>query len=284
MIKNSDMIKFELETGKKALWNGEITQNYTRWIKGEKLYYRKNDKRVSLYISANEKVKWAEFINANNDVKGFSDLIRLSVREYIESRLYSHEDRRSYDFHRISHALKEPLTNVKGYAQIILEQYENELHDNLYANFIRIVNSCDVLEKRINEFCGNKVQYTNKCDILIVDDNLQMINLLEEYFIMKNYNVQGVLNGVDVLNLLSSNKPKVIILDVMLNDSNGIDLCRLIRQNPDNDKISIFLITALPPDSFEKTLNDIKIDGFIFKPFDLVDLEPILEVLRTEFK
>jgi len=112
MIKNDDMIKFELETGKKALWNGEITQNYTKWIKGEKLYYRKNDKRVSLYISANEKAKWAGFIKINNDVKGFSDLIRLSVSEFIESRLHSHEDRRYYEVHLISHALKEPLTNV----------------------------------------------------------------------------------------------------------------------------------------------------------------------------
>ncbi len=47
--KSEEMIKYELETGKKAIWRGQITESFKKWQKGEKIY-EKDKERITINI------------------------------------------------------------------------------------------------------------------------------------------------------------------------------------------------------------------------------------------
>ena len=85
MEKTEKMKRFERETGLKAIWRGKITNAYKKWEAGEKIYAR-NKERISLYVTKEMKNEWKEFIKNNDDIPGFSELIRMGITEYISLR------------------------------------------------------------------------------------------------------------------------------------------------------------------------------------------------------
>ena len=82
--KTEEMKRYEEETGKFAIWRGNITESFKKWKKGEKIY-DKNKERVSLYVSEKKKAQWQKFA-VNNDISTISKLVRESVDSYMERR------------------------------------------------------------------------------------------------------------------------------------------------------------------------------------------------------
>ena len=132
--KSDDMLKYEEETGKYAVWRGIITEGYKKWAKGEKVYNRDKE-RISLYVSEETKNQWQEFIK-NSNYSTISKLIGESVRIFIEENPLNESginQLNSQTISNISHALNEPLTSIKGYSQLLLENYKEELNENILA-------------------------------------------------------------------------------------------------------------------------------------------------------
>jgi pilus assembly protein CpaE len=91
--------------------------------------------------------------------------------------------------------------------------------------------------------------------ILIVDDDIDSLKLIGLMLQRHGYEVVAANAGNQALNKASSEHPSLIILDVMMPDMDGYEVCRRLRANPDTKAIPIIMFTA-------KTLVDDKVAGF----------------------
>lgn len=100
--------------------------------------------------------------------------------------------------------------------------------------------------------------------ILIADDNKQISSILEEYAKKEGFEVKIAFDGLAALDLFEKSKPDIILLDVMMPQMDGFEVCREIRKH---SNVPIIMITARGED-FEKIMGlDIGADDYIVKPF-----------------
>ena len=81
--------------------------------------------------------------------------------------------------------------------------------------------------------------------LLVVDDEPNIVALAKLYLEQEGYRVEGVGNGSDALSKMNSIKPSLIILDLMLPDIDGFEVCREIRKKSD---VPILMLTARKED------------------------------------
>ncbi|GAB5492123.1 MAG: response regulator [Phototrophicaceae bacterium] len=91
--------------------------------------------------------------------------------------------------------------------------------------------------------------------ILIVDDDVDSLKLIGLMLKRQGYDVTVADSGGKALSKADAETPSLIILDVMMPDMNGLDVCRRLRANPKTANIPIIMFTA-------KTLIDDKVKGF----------------------
>ena len=274
---------YEETTDKYANWRGNITEGFMKWLKGEKIYDREKE-RISLYVADKTKEEWSEFIKTHKDkYNTISKLIRESVNYFIkqESTLIS-EDLHKIDnqtLTNISHALKEPLTSIKGFSQLLIENYRDEMEENVFNTIQNIFDQSLLLENKIISILDNIKTETSQYDILLIEDDLATIRLLTSYFESKGVSCKGVVSGTKGLEELANNPPKLVLLDIILPDYSGYDICKRIKASKELQNISVYLLTAIPGSEVEKNLEDSNADGYILKPFDFSDFEVIFQYL-----
>lgn len=106
--------------------------------------------------------------------------------------------------------------------------------------------------------------------ILLVDDDVTLSGMLRTLLSREGWSVQVALTGADGDSLLSRSCPDVILLDVMLPDANGLDLCR--RWRAGNRQVAIMMLTARGEPA-ERVLGlDTGADDYLAKPFDRREL------------
>lgn len=81
--------------------------------------------------------------------------------------------------------------------------------------------------------------------ILIVEDE-QHINRLIELVLMSDgfYNIKKAFDGSEALDIIKTEKPDLILLDVMLPETDGLEVCRIIKNNPVYKSIPVIMLTA----------------------------------------
>jgi len=102
--------------------------------------------------------------------------------------------------------------------------------------------------------------------ILVVDDEEDIRTLLEFNLKKEGYLVKTVKDGVEALNKLKSFVPDLIILDVMMPEIDGIEVCREIRQSSDIKNVIIAFLTARTEDYSQIAGFDAGADAYIEKP------------------
>jgi len=275
------MEQYEQETGKQAIWQGKVTKGFLRWKEGEKDYYA-DKKRISVYVSNETEKKWEEFMNTQN-VSSFSKLIRESVNFYINEKLqFGGKILTSLESNKNSsmlHVLKERLTTIKGFSQLLLEKYRDDLNDEIKSIINSVLNEAKQLENKFIVKLEEKEFKPPLYDILLIEDDPSTIDLLKHYFESKGYSFKGVLTGVKGIEELSTSTPKLILLDIILPDISGFDICKDIKSHEKLKEIPVFYLTAVPGPKVENHMQETKADGYILKPFDLPDLEFLFEYL-----
>lgn len=100
--------------------------------------------------------------------------------------------------------------------------------------------------------------------LLIVDDNKQITSILEEYAKKEGYQTVIALDGEQAMEKFSTEKPDILLLDVMMPKKDGFTVCKEIRRT---SNVPIIMITARGED-FEKIMGlEIGADDYIVKPF-----------------
>lgn len=102
--------------------------------------------------------------------------------------------------------------------------------------------------------------------ILIVDDEFKILEVLKAYLEKEGYEVITALNGIEALEKYKNEYPDLILLDLMLPDICGEDICKRIREE---SNVPIIMITAKVEDGNVINGLDMGADDYISKPFNV---------------
>ena len=113
--------------------------------------------------------------------------------------------------------------------------------------------------------------------ILIVDDNVANLKLARLLLQGEGYDVTTATNAEDALVLLSTFRPKLILMDIQLPDMDGLELTRRLKANPETSGIRILALTAYAMKGDEERARAAGCDGYIAKPIDIDSLPGVIE-------
>jgi len=105
--------------------------------------------------------------------------------------------------------------------------------------------------------------------ILIIEDEKDISRILKDYISMNGYEAVVAENGKDGLQLCQTWGPDFIVLDIMLPDMDGIDLCRQIRET---NQVPILILSARGSDTDKVLGLGFGADDYMTKPFSLSEL------------
>lgn len=103
-----------------------------------------------------------------------------------------------------------------------------------------------------------------KKKILVVDDEAKIVDVVKSYLLKQNYEVFTAENGGEALNVFEKVKPHLLILDLMLPDISGEEVCKAIRKS---SRVPIIMLTAKAEDDDIFAGLNIGADDYVTKPF-----------------
>lgn len=113
---------------------------------------------------------------------------------------------------------------------------------------------------------------TQKPLVLIVDDTMMNIDLLADV-LREDYRLGIATNGVKALEFVKKNKPDLILLDIMMPEMDGFEVCRILKENSQTRAIPVIFITALS--DTENVARGFQLGGcdYIPKPFHAIEVK-----------
>lgn len=111
--------------------------------------------------------------------------------------------------------------------------------------------------------------------LLIVDDEPLTVEMLETFLQFNGYETVGALNGEDALTLLRLEDPALMILDLMLPDIEGYEICRRIRSEPDFTSyagLPVLILSARIETASKTRAHEAGANAYLTKPVKMPDL------------
>ena len=108
--------------------------------------------------------------------------------------------------------------------------------------------------------------------VLVVEDELPLAEMLQYNLEAEGYHVDHAETGEDAEILVAEEQPDLIILDWMLPQVSGIELCRRLRSKPETRAIPILMLTARGEESDRIRGLSTGADDYVVKPFSLPEL------------
>jgi len=123
-----------------------------------------------------------------------------------------------------------------------------------------------------------------KSRLLIVEDDFDISNMLKIFFISHNYEVDIAPRGNDALDKTRHSLPNLIVLDIMLPDIDGFEVCRSLRTNTRTSHVPIIFLTQKDERSDKLQGLELGADDYITKPFDIEELKLRVQraIIRAE--
>ena len=114
---------------------------------------------------------------------------------------------------------------------------------------------------------------SGKRKLLIVDDDEDLVELMRDAFDRDGrFEVRTVNNGFGAGMMIKEFRPDLVVLDVMLPDINGKEVCNLVRSDATMDDVRIICISGMVEQEKIQELRDAGADEFMKKPFDVDQL------------
>jgi adenylate cyclase len=113
---------------------------------------------------------------------------------------------------------------------------------------------------------------SNPAHILVVDDTPQNILLLADLLSSRGYDVTTAASGAQALKLIAAKPPDLVLLDVVMPEMSGYEVCREIRANPATEVLPVVLVTALDPAQERIKGLEAGADDFLTKPINQPEL------------
>ena len=108
--------------------------------------------------------------------------------------------------------------------------------------------------------------------ILIIDDSQFMTNLISEILSAAGYDVITAADGYQGLEKVKTEKPDLVILDIVMPGINGFEVCKILRSDDSNNLMPIIMLTAQENEDDKLTGLELGADDYITKPFNQREL------------
>jgi PleD family two-component response regulator len=112
-----------------------------------------------------------------------------------------------------------------------------------------------------------------KARLLVVEDDIDIGNMLKIYFSGMDFEVDVAVRGSDALEKTKQVLPHLIVLDIMLPDIDGYEVCRTLRTNMRTSHIPVIFLTQKDERSDKLQGLELGADDYITKPFDIEELK-----------
>jgi PleD family two-component response regulator len=112
-----------------------------------------------------------------------------------------------------------------------------------------------------------------KARLLVVEDDIDIGNMLKIYFSGMDFDVDVAVRGSDALEKTKHSLPHLIVLDIMLPDIDGFEVCRTLRTNTRTSHIPVIFLTQKDERSDKLQGLEQGADDYITKPFDIEELK-----------
>ena len=114
---------------------------------------------------------------------------------------------------------------------------------------------------------------SGKSKVLLVDDDTELVELMNKVLEEDGrFEVRIASNGFDAGMMVKEYRPDIIVLDVMLPDINGKEVCQRVRADPTLEEVRILCISGMVEEDKIQELRLAGADHFLHKPFDIMEL------------
>lgn len=111
-----------------------------------------------------------------------------------------------------------------------------------------------------------------KQKILLIDDDVGLVRLTGIIFHKAGYEVHAAANGIEGLAKVAQVRPDLVILDVMMPDMSGLEVCRRLRANPRTTRLPILMLSALGDEDNKVGGFEVGADDYVGKPVGAKEL------------
>ena len=108
--------------------------------------------------------------------------------------------------------------------------------------------------------------------IFIVEDELDFLSTLRERLEFEGFVVATAVDGEEAFKKIPQEKPDLILLDIMLPEMNGYQVCRELKSNPETKTIPVVVVTAKSQESDKFWAKETGADDYLTKPFEMEEL------------
>ena len=115
--------------------------------------------------------------------------------------------------------------------------------------------------------------------ILVVDDDIHATTLFKTILTAKGFDAFVVNDSATAVQTADSTNPDLIILDLMMPEPNGFEVCKMLRADPKYSRTPIVIFTAMGDNESKKLALDAGADEFLTKPFRVEDLMQRIQTL-----
>ena len=124
----------------------------------------------------------------------------------------------------------------------------------------------------------------SKSKILVVDDEVNIVELIKMNLESSGYEVIEAYTGMEAITKTDFFSPDLILLDLMLPDINGLQICKMLKKNEKTQDIPIIMVTAKSEEIDKVEGLNLGADDYITKPFGVSELEARIKTVlrRTE--
>jgi DNA-binding response OmpR family regulator len=105
-------------------------------------------------------------------------------------------------------------------------------------------------------------------DVLVVEDDADLNGLVGAYAQLAGLNFRSALDGKSALRQAAEKRPALILLDLMLPDIDGLEVCRRLKSDRRTANVPVVFLTALNRDHCGLRPDDYQPDDYLTKPFD----------------
>lgn len=117
-----------------------------------------------------------------------------------------------------------------------------------------------------------------KATVLIVDDEVHLVKILRFTLEHEGYNVISAFDGREAVDKIESERPDIIILDLMLPGIDGYKVCNKVKKNEELKEIPVIILSARNFES-ENIEEKIMADALMKKPFNTQELLKVIDDL-----
>ena len=117
--------------------------------------------------------------------------------------------------------------------------------------------------------------------LVIVDDEVDIREFAKNFFKKRDISVFTAKGGKEALRIIEEEKPDLVLLDVRMEEMNGVAVLRELRSK--NNKVKVIMVTGVEDEETIKQATGLGIRGYIHKPLILDELEKIVftELVET---